>query len=403
MKPILEIQNISKLFTIQQGLSQPYLSLRDKIMFGLTSRSRKKSESFWALKDVDFNVMPGETIGIIGKNGAGKSTLLKILSKITPPTKGKIICRGRLASLLEVGTGFHPELTGRENIFLNGAILGMRKLEIQKNFDAIVDFAGVEKFIDTPLKHYSSGMQLRLAFAVAAFLENEILIIDEVLAVGDLKFQRKCIGKMEDISRNQGRTVLFVSHNFQALSTITRRSVILESGEKVFDGSTSDALMRYTRSESLKGSDYLSEKKVRPSVVKASVKTSLDGGVHENGKQIEFTFDIFTPIPIISGAFSFQVVDHHNVPICHFWVFSNENGMLESPGLVSLRCVIPEFKLYMGQYSVVTYLSETASGKQFEKLEQICPFEIVMYGKVREHEWMPETCKYIENFTWTIL
>ena len=191
MKPILEIQHISKKFRINHE-QQPYLSLRESVINAFTPKI--STEDFWALKDVSFNVQPGETLGIIGKNGAGKSTLLKILSKITPPTSGKIIARGRIASLLEVGTGFHPELSGRENVYMNGSILGMRKKEIEKNFDAIVDFAGVEKFIDTPLKHYSSGMQLRLAFAVAAFLENEILIIDEVLAVGDAEFQKKMFG-----------------------------------------------------------------------------------------------------------------------------------------------------------------------------------------------------------------
>jgi lipopolysaccharide transport system ATP-binding protein len=199
---------------------QPYLSLRDSL--STLFKSKKTTEDFWALHDVSFNVEQGDTIGIIGKNGAGKSTLLKILSKITPPTSGKIICRGRIASLLEVGTGFHPELSGRENIFMNGSILGMRKTEILKNFDAIVDFSGVEKFIDTPLKHYSSGMQLRLAFAVAAFLENEILIIDEVLAVGDAEFQKKCMGKMEDVSKS-GRTILFVSHNMSAINNFVKK------------------------------------------------------------------------------------------------------------------------------------------------------------------------------------
>ncbi|MBA3679820.1 MAG: ABC transporter ATP-binding protein [Bacteroidetes bacterium] len=174
--------------------------------------------------------MPGDTIGIIGKNGAGKSTLLKILSKITPPTSGKIIGRGRIASLLEVGTGFHPELSGRENIFMNGSILGMRRTEILKNFDAIIEFSGVEKFIDTPLKHYSSGMQLRLAFAVAAFLENEILIIDEVLAVGDVEFQKKCMGKMNEVSKS-GRTILFVSHSMNAIQSLCKKGVLLEKGK----------------------------------------------------------------------------------------------------------------------------------------------------------------------------
>src|SRR5215216_4555152 len=198
MKPILQIDNISKRFRIAHEL-QPYLNFRDRLV-QLFKKSTTSTEEFWALKNVSFDVEPGESIGIIGKNGAGKSTLLKILSKITPPSSGKIISRGRIASLLEVGTGFHPELTGRENILLNGSILGMKRKEILNKFDEIVDFSGVEKFLDTPLKHYSSGMQLRLAFAVAAFLEPEILIIDEVLAVGDAEFQRKCLKKMESVT-----------------------------------------------------------------------------------------------------------------------------------------------------------------------------------------------------------
>ena len=242
MKPILEIHNISKKFRINHE-QQPYLSLRESVFNFLTPK--KSTEDFWALKDISFNVEAGETLGIIGKNGAGKSTLLKILSKITPPTSGKIIARGRIASLLEVGTGFHPELSGRENVFMNGSILGMRKKEIEKNFDAIVDFAGVEKFIDTPLKHYSSGMQLRLAFAVAAFLENEILIIDEVLAVGDAEFQKKCLGKMDEISRQDGRTLLFVSHNISAIESLCRTGVVLHKGETSLIGDSKSAISHY--------------------------------------------------------------------------------------------------------------------------------------------------------------
>ncbi|MDX2172632.1 MAG: ABC transporter ATP-binding protein [Bacteroidota bacterium] len=241
MKPILEIQKISKKFRINSQ-QQPYLSIRDSVANAFKGKS--KTEDFWALKDVSFNVEQGDTIGIIGKNGAGKSTLLKILSKITPPTSGKIIGRGRIASLLEVGTGFHPELSGRENIFMNGSILGMKRVEIQKNFEAIVDFAGIDKFIDTPLKHYSSGMQLRLAFAVAAFLENEILIIDEVLAVGDAEFQKKCMGKMEDVSKS-GRTILFVSHQLSSIESLCKKCVVLNKGKIFFEGNTADAINNY--------------------------------------------------------------------------------------------------------------------------------------------------------------
>lgn len=243
MKPILEVQHITKQFKI--GAKQErYLSLRDH----LASPFKKKepaTKSFLALDDVCFNVMPGESIGIIGRNGAGKSTLLKILSKITPPSEGKIVCRGRVASLLEVGTGFHPELSGRENIYMNGSILGMRKSEINKHFDAIVDFSGVEKFLDTPLKRYSSGMQLRLAFSVAAFLEPEILIIDEVLAVGDAEFQKKCLGKMKDVSRNEGRTVLFVSHDMNAIKNLSNTAILLDSGKIVKNDTVGEVIPLY--------------------------------------------------------------------------------------------------------------------------------------------------------------
>ena len=247
MKPILEIQNISKKFSINHE-QQPYLSMRESLTNIFKSRTSK--EDFWALKDVSFDVEVADTIGIIGKNGAGKSTLLKVLSKITPPSSGKVISRGRIASLLEVGTGFHPELSGRENIFMNGSILGMRKAEILRNFDAIVDFAGVSKFIDTSLKHYSSGMQLRLAFAVAAFLENEILIIDEVLAVGDAEFQKKCMGKMGDISQS-GRTILFVSHNMTALESLCNKSILLQNGTVKSSGKTKQIIQEHLETSAI--------------------------------------------------------------------------------------------------------------------------------------------------------
>jgi lipopolysaccharide transport system ATP-binding protein len=254
---ILEIQHISKKFKINHT-SEPYLSLRDNIFKFF--KKKNSLEDFWALKDIHFDVHAGESVGIIGRNGAGKSTLLKILSKITPPTSGKIISRGRIASLLEVGTGFHPELTGRENIFMNGSILGMRKVEILKNFDAIVDFADITNFIDTPLKHYSSGMQLRLAFAVAAFLENEILIIDEVLAVGDAEFQKKCMGKMEDVSKNQGRTVLFVSHNVAAIQSLCNVGVYINKGVCIGTRSVGDVLHEYLYGDTSNKAEYVNEK-----------------------------------------------------------------------------------------------------------------------------------------------
>ena len=217
--------DLNRWFAKIRGKEDPYLKVGDT-----NDRTQKAQSNYvWSLKDVSFDVKQGEVLGIIGRNGAGKSTLLKILSKVTQPTTGKIKVKGRIASLLEVGTGFHPELTGRENIFLNGAILGMTKAEIKRKFDEIVDFSGVERYIDTPVKRYSSGMYVRLAFAVAAHLEPEILIVDEVLAVGDAEFQKKCLGKMKDVS-GEGRTVLFVSHNLPSLKAICNRGVLLNKG-----------------------------------------------------------------------------------------------------------------------------------------------------------------------------
>ncbi|WP_299781938.1 polysaccharide ABC transporter ATP-binding protein [uncultured Formosa sp.] len=227
-----------------RGKEDPYLKIGE-----VNDRSSKgKSAYAWALKDINFEVQQGEVLGIIGKNGAGKSTLLKILSRVTSPTTGEIKTRGRIASLLEVGTGFHPELTGRENIYLNGAILGMTKVEIKAKEDEIIDFSGCERYVDTPVKRYSSGMRVRLAFAVAAFLEPDILVIDEVLAVGDAEFQKKAIGKMQDISKGDGRTVLFVSHNMAAVKNLCTRAIVLENGKTVFEGGTEEAVNFYLKS-----------------------------------------------------------------------------------------------------------------------------------------------------------
>lgn len=236
----IRVSNLSKSYSIGK---QKDTSLRSSLSSMLKS-SNSKVEKFWALKDVSFEINKGDVIGIIGKNGAGKSTLLKILSQITKPTEGRIEINGRIASLLEVGTGFHPELTGRENIYLNGTILGMTRKEVKAKFDEIVAFSGVEKFIDTPVKHYSSGMYVRLAFAVAAHLDPEILIIDEVLAVGDAEFQKKCMGKMKDVA-NDGRTVLFVSHNLTAISSLCNKGIVLDKGELKYSGTVTDAINRY--------------------------------------------------------------------------------------------------------------------------------------------------------------
>jgi lipopolysaccharide transport system ATP-binding protein len=246
---VLRVEGLSKSYRI--GEREPYKALRDVVAgaFSAPLRRAKKTkrestDRVWALAGVSFDVRQGEVLGLIGRNGAGKSTLLKILSRITDPTEGQVTLRGRVGSLLEVGTGFHPELTGRENIFLNGTILGMRRAEILRRFDEIVEFAGVARFLDTPVKRYSSGMQVRLAFAVAAHLEPEILLVDEVLAVGDAEFQEKCLGKMRDVTR-EGRTVVFVSHNLAAVRSLCSRALLLDQGQLVFDGQTNAAVERY--------------------------------------------------------------------------------------------------------------------------------------------------------------
>ncbi|MEK7163459.1 MAG: polysaccharide ABC transporter ATP-binding protein [Patescibacteria group bacterium] len=260
MESIISVKNLGKSYDISRSQGK-YIALRDVIAnafknpFRFISKKMKNiigrgaKERFWALKDVNFEIAKGEVVGIIGKNGAGKSTLLKILTGITPPTEGEIVMRGHVASLLEVGTGFHPELTGRENIFLNGAILGMKKTAIAANFESIVEFAGIEKFLDTPVKYYSSGMYVRLAFSVAAHLEPDILLVDEVLAVGDIEFQKKCLGKMQEVTMKHGRTILFVSHNMAAIQSLCKKTILIEKGQVKAIGPTEEIVNLYMSSE----------------------------------------------------------------------------------------------------------------------------------------------------------
>jgi lipopolysaccharide transport system ATP-binding protein len=243
-----------------RGKEDPYIKIGDS-----NDRSKKgKSEYVWSLKDINFEIEQGDAVGIIGRNGAGKSTLLKLLSKVTKPTTGSFKVNGRIASLLEVGTGFNPEMTGRENIYLNGAILGMRRKEIDRKFDEIVDFSGVERYIDTPVKRYSSGMYVRLAFAVAAYLESEILIVDEVLAVGDAEFQKKCLGKMGDVSKGEGRTVLFVSHNMDAILRLCNSSILMQNGKIVTMGKTEDVVTKYLSQERFLSSSKIYDRTTGP-------------------------------------------------------------------------------------------------------------------------------------------
>jgi lipopolysaccharide transport system ATP-binding protein len=328
-------------------------------------------EDFWALRNVSFEVKRGEAIGIIGRNGAGKSTLLKILSRITDPTEGRVTLNGRVASLLEVGTGFHPELTGRENIFLNGAILGMTRPEIRKKFDDIVAFAEVERFLDTPVKRYSSGMYVRLAFAVAAHLEPEILIVDEVLAVGDAEFQKKCLGKMGDVSR-QGRTVLFVSHNLDAIRNLCGNAVVLEGGKLVFRGTAEDAVDQYLSS----GVNLSGEVTFPPStdklaffrkvqVLNHSGETSASIDVRR-GFSLEFTYEVREPIKNLEVAF--RVLMNDGRPVFTSMISETLPEILgqSQQGVRKATATIPGNFLFPGSYFITIALHESA-GRIFDR------------------------------------
>ncbi len=302
MAPMIEIKGLSKSYVIGHAGPHAYKRLSESMMswtthpFRTAKEMRSEKEVFWALKDVSFSVEKGEVVGLIGKNGAGKSTLLKVISMITHPTEGRIVLRGRVGSLLEVGTGFHPELTGRENIYMNGAILGMKRTEIDRNFDDIVKFAEMERFLDTPVKRYSSGMYVRLGFAVAAHLQPEILLVDEVLAVGDAQFQKKCLGKIHDVSQG-GKTVLFVSHNMPVVEGLCEKAVLIDEGRLAMMGDSRDVISEYMRILSLfKGND-LSD---------SSIKRSGDGKVRFTW--IELLDEKDAPLASVMERRSFRIV-----------------------------------------------------------------------------------------------
>lgn len=338
-----------------RGKEDPYLKVGD-----VNDRSSKGSSDYvWALKDIFFEVEEGEVLGIIGKNGAGKSTLLKILSKVTSPTTGLIKSRGRIASLLEVGTGFNPELTGRENIYLNGAILGMTKKEITSKLDEIIEFSGCERYIDTPTKRYSSGMTVRLAFAVAAFLEPEILVIDEVLAVGDAEFQKKAIGKMQDISREGGRTVLFVSHNMAAVQSLCTRSVVMQNGTIKFNGRTDEAIQFYLKdsSSSFKLDNVENRKGNGIAILKdVYVYGNTNNVLPQTGKKftIEFEFDCKEQFDSANMKFDFRIDDTIGQRIV--WM-SNQVITSENHKDCTRICFeIEKLNLNKGTYYVTTHL-----------------------------------------------
>ena len=374
-RPVISVRNLGKRYQLGRGGAHD--TLRDQIAHGIGRLFQSKiknqkskvagDESFWALKDVSFDVEPGEVIGIIGRNGAGKSTLLKVLSQITEPTEGEVRVRGRVASLLEVGTGFHPELSGRENIFLNGAILGMTKSEIRRKFDEIVAFAEVEKFLDTPIKRYSSGMYVRLAFAVAAHLEPEILIVDEVLAVGDIEFQKKCLGKMGDIANREGRTVLFVSHNMNAIQSLCSRGIFLEHGHLKLDSNIQAAVDLYLhKSRSFLQTASLGERKDRSGSGKAKFCgfRVLDSGGCEapvlqsgNDYVFELEYKNFTGKPMDDAVFSIDINDENNTRILLFRSnFTNHKLRLEANG-GCIQCSVPDFPLANGSYKIALFMS----------------------------------------------
>ncbi|MBO3099919.1 ABC transporter ATP-binding protein [Gelidibacter pelagius] len=410
---ILKAENISKQYrlglvgtgTISHDLNRWWAGIRGKedpfLKIGsVNDRSTKADSDYvWALRDINFEVKRGEVLGIIGKNGAGKSTLLKILSRVTGPTTGEIKTKGRIASLLEVGTGFHPELTGRENIYLNGAILGMSKAEIKAKEEEIIEFSGCERYIDTPVKRYSSGMRVRLAFAVAAHLEPDILVIDEVLAVGDAEFQKRAIGKMQDISKGDGRTVLFVSHNMAAVKSLCTRAIVLEHGKTVFEGETDEAVDFYLNQTKERSKRYISKKIGNNENYVKSVKViTSKKGFHEFKEDLQVEIIINCAEEIQAPAVSYQIINNDNLPIIHELILNTEEAFGEEKGIYRLTSVIRGLKLYEGEYRLNVFFADNFSKKAFDRLFEVCHFEIINSDK-RPYYWQKGSAVYKENDT----
>ena len=340
--------------TVVLHKEDPYLKIGET-----NDRSKKgKSDFVWALRDITFDVNQGDVVGIIGKNGAGKSTLLKLLSRVTSPTVGAIRAKGRIASLLEVGTGFHPELTGRENIYMNGSIMGMTRHEIKRKLDEIVDFAGVERYLDTPVKRYSSGMTVRLGFAVAAFLDPEILVVDEVLAVGDAEFQKKAIGKMQDVSHGEGRTVLFVSHNMGSMQRLCKRGVLLENGKIKYMGSISETIKTYQSNQIIQQSfEGIDGDKNILYLYKAQISSS-NGGIFYNSSKIKIEFEICIMKKIPSLVIGFNLYSAFQYPLART-DYNDENKLTSLlPGNYKFIFEIPPFTLSDGEYRIVFDVAE---------------------------------------------
>ncbi len=373
MNPVIDVQNLGKLYhlgtkqhrqetifaTLASWISSPWHNLKQLRRQSSWPVSETSGSTLWALKEVSFSVNEGDIVGVIGRNGAGKSTLLKILSHITRPTTGRVEIRGRVSSLLEVGTGFHRDLTGRENIYLNGVLLGMKKQEIDQKFDEIVSFAEVEPFIDTPVKRYSSGMKVRLAFGVAAHLEPEILLVDEVLAVGDAAFQSKCLGKMSDVSR-QGRTVLFVSHSMAAIRQLCTRAVVIRQGKLVADGDTNEMIDWYLASLDAQKSgnslettvERLGNGKLR--FVQATLEDQNGRKTTHpiSGDPLTATLSFHANEPLICVTFLMTIYNQYGVAVSHFSVVSGGKKFRVQQGNGVTRCEIPRLPLPLGRYRI---------------------------------------------------
>jgi lipopolysaccharide transport system ATP-binding protein len=374
-------------------------------IIGQADHGNRQGETLWALKDIDFTVQQGEALGIIGRNGAGKSTLLKILSRVTAPTSGVVKVKGRIASLLEVGTGFHPELTGRENIYLNGAIMGMSHAEVGRKFDEIVDFSGVEKFIDTPVKRYSSGMYVRLAFAVAAHLEPEILIVDEVLAVGDAEFQKKCLGKMSDVA-HEGRTVLFVSHNMGAITKLCTRVFLLQSGHIVAEGNTSNVISIYQSSsrshlgsisfESVQSEAYFT----KASILNAEQQVSADISITDSFT-IQFEYVVTEKLRNLDVTFILWDKNGTKIFTCSLSDVDHKYFTVHPAGNFVARVTIPAEFLTPGLYSITPAIHEF-NRKIYDQKDHAIQFRIVETGSVRYKMLGVDTGAILVKFEWNI-
>jgi len=388
MHPIIKVQDLSKQYYLG-GPAPPYLTIRETLMElarkPLKSLRRNGNDpTIWALKDVSFEIGQGEVVGIIGRNGAGKSTLLKILSRITEPTSGRVELYGRVASLLEVGTGFHPELTGRENIYLNGSILGMSNKEISSKFDEIVAFAEIEKFIDTPVKRFSSGMYVRLAFAVAAHLEPEILMVDEVLAVGDFAFQQKCLNKMQDVS-TQGRTVLFVSHNIGAVSRLCMNCILLDQGRIVASGPTAEVIQLYMTSGLVERAEYSQPaNKVKDLNLRRVAISSLEGEIKSEIKydeefRVTLDYEVNRTTTGTSIGIGFNTVDGQCAFQTADFDLHPELLGLRSPGYYQTELNVPGHWLNTGRYTLNIAIANAATGVVYDDLEPIV-FDVLDTG-----------------------